>query len=458
MTGARAAVFAGYAALALSTLTAASAEAEVSFRFPGADEHREHFYITAYRDVNGPGGGVQDWGCGTLAYDGHRGTDIGGGSFAGMDEGRDIVAAAPGVVTAVHDGAFDRCTTGDCPGGGGFGNYVRLRHADGTETYYAHLKRYSLTVAVGDEVSCGQKLGEMGSSGSSTGPHLHFEPRISGVSHDPYAGPCSGQASWWVDQGEHGGLPAATCQESPDTTPKLSMAAESERFGHDNDREAGDAVAADVGEIFEARFFVRAGDEGGAARDVVAGIDAPADLVTVLDWEIYDDFHANACGGEMCPNDANDHPDNPPRELPGERFDLHLYALSPGETKMIVLTVRADAQTSGDPARLGAWIKHIPGVYEKSDFSAEPVDESGSQSWNDGDLKRAVSVDIADGGGGAGGDPGENTGDDDDPPAGASSGSELTGGCAAGPGAASPIAPLFALWVLSRRRRRDARR
>ena len=97
---------------------------EVFFRFPGADQHRQFFNITAYRDNSGDGNGLQDWNCGGDTYDGHRGTDMGVGGFAGMDAGRDIVASADGTVVTTNDGVDDRCTTGNCAGGSGFGNFV----------------------------------------------------------------------------------------------------------------------------------------------------------------------------------------------------------------------------------------------------------------------------------------------------------------------------------------------
>jgi murein DD-endopeptidase MepM/ murein hydrolase activator NlpD len=195
-------------------LPAVAGAQDVNYRFPGADEHRQYFYITAYRDLTGSSAGLEDWGCGTKTYDGHRGTDMGVGGFAGMDAGRDVVAAAEGTVTYVVDGNFDRCTTADCPGGGGFGNYVRIEHADGKVTYYGHLKKYSITVSVGDTVTCGQKLGQVGSSGHSTGPHLHFEPRKDGVSDDPFSGACGGPTSWWVEQGDYLDLPQTTCDSA----------------------------------------------------------------------------------------------------------------------------------------------------------------------------------------------------------------------------------------------------
>jgi len=64
------------------------------------------------------------------------------------------------------------------PDGGGFGNYVKIKHSDGTYTIYAHLAKNSITVMSGDVVSQGQVIGKMGHSGSSTGPHLHFEVRV----------------------------------------------------------------------------------------------------------------------------------------------------------------------------------------------------------------------------------------------------------------------------------------
>ena len=58
---------------------------------------------------------------------------------------------------------------------GGYGQYVVVKHANGTQTLYAHLS--SNTVRVGDTVSQGQKVGGVGNTGRSTGPHLHFEVR-----------------------------------------------------------------------------------------------------------------------------------------------------------------------------------------------------------------------------------------------------------------------------------------
>jgi len=196
--------------LSLLTLLTSTAHGQ-DFSFPTSADDYLHWYPTAYYDHSGV-----DWNCGGITYSGHRGSDFGGGSFTGMDEGRDVVAAADGVVTATNDGEFDRCTTGDCYGGGGFGNYVYVEHGDGKTTIYAHLAQWSVVVSPGDTVSCGQQLGLMGSSGHSTGPHLHFEVREpSWSTSDPFDGSCSSPPSYWEDQGSHGDLPTLTCARPP---------------------------------------------------------------------------------------------------------------------------------------------------------------------------------------------------------------------------------------------------
>jgi murein DD-endopeptidase MepM/ murein hydrolase activator NlpD len=64
----------------------------------------------------------------------------------------------------------------------GYGNCVRIRHADGTETVYAHLSR----ILVGSgSVAAGEQIGKEGNSGRSTGPHLHFEVRVDGSPINP---------------------------------------------------------------------------------------------------------------------------------------------------------------------------------------------------------------------------------------------------------------------------------
>ena len=66
---------------------------------------------------------------------------------------------------------------------GGFGNLIIIRHENGIETFYAHLSK--MNVKVGDWVNAGDVIGLGGSTGRSTGPHLHFETRYNGFAFDP---------------------------------------------------------------------------------------------------------------------------------------------------------------------------------------------------------------------------------------------------------------------------------
>jgi murein DD-endopeptidase MepM/ murein hydrolase activator NlpD len=95
-----------------------------------------------------------------------------------MHQGIDIDAPAGAPIWAADSGTVT--FAGDR---GGFGKLVIVDHGNGIETYYGHQQR--IDVAVGDEVTAGHQLGLVGSTGRSTGPHLHFEMRIDGVPVDP---------------------------------------------------------------------------------------------------------------------------------------------------------------------------------------------------------------------------------------------------------------------------------
>ena len=84
--------------------------------------------------------------------------------------GTNVVAADGGVVTRVGMA-------------GSYGNLIIIDHQNGTSTRYAHLSAYN--VKVGDVVQKGQSIGKIGSTGRSTGPHLHFEVRVGGVAKNP---------------------------------------------------------------------------------------------------------------------------------------------------------------------------------------------------------------------------------------------------------------------------------
>lgn len=90
-----------------------------------------------------------------------------------------VVAAARGLVTAARN------TTAGYSETYASGNYVDLDHGSGAVTEYKHMKTGSVCVAPGDVVGKGQVLGYMGSTGWSTGNHLHFGVRINGATVDP---------------------------------------------------------------------------------------------------------------------------------------------------------------------------------------------------------------------------------------------------------------------------------
>ncbi|WP_370625150.1 M23 family metallopeptidase [Polynucleobacter sp. AP-Capit-er-40B-B4] len=70
---------------------------------------------------------------------------------------------------------------------GAFGNLIILEHPGNYHTYYAHLSNYNVELELGNEVRRGLEIGYVGSTGRSTGPHLHFELRKNGIYVDPYA-------------------------------------------------------------------------------------------------------------------------------------------------------------------------------------------------------------------------------------------------------------------------------
>lgn len=107
--------------------------------------------------------GPRNLGMGTSSF--HRGIDI------AAPWGTPVVAARSGTVT------FAGWSTQ------GYGNLVKVRHAGGDETWYGHFS--SIAVSVGQQVKQGQVVGYVGSTGISTGPHLHFETYEAGRAVDP---------------------------------------------------------------------------------------------------------------------------------------------------------------------------------------------------------------------------------------------------------------------------------
>ena len=102
----------------------------------------------------------------------HSGVDIGAGY------GDTIMAAASGTVILVSEPV-----EGKNKGGSGYGNYCIIDHGNGYTTLYGHAR--DIYVKVGQKVSRGKAIGEVGSTGTSTGAHLHFEVRVNGSTTNP---------------------------------------------------------------------------------------------------------------------------------------------------------------------------------------------------------------------------------------------------------------------------------
>ncbi len=104
----------------------------------------------------------------------HYGVDI-----AATEGVANVIASKSGIVV-YPSGGTGSCVKGDTSCGGGYGNYVVIQHSDGNYTLYAHMYTGSIRVKAGDSVMQGQVIGKVGSTGNSTGGHLHFEVRVGG--------------------------------------------------------------------------------------------------------------------------------------------------------------------------------------------------------------------------------------------------------------------------------------
>ena len=138
--------------LALGLTLAAPAAAEALYRLPWRD-------VRTFTIIQAPDGRITSHFTRATRY----AVDI------AMPEGVAVVAARHGVVEAleVRYGAESESVSYE-------GNFVRVKHGDGTAAIYAHLRRGGVTVAVGDQVAAGQLLGYSGSSGDVDAPNLHF--------------------------------------------------------------------------------------------------------------------------------------------------------------------------------------------------------------------------------------------------------------------------------------------
>ncbi|WP_090062037.1 M23 family metallopeptidase [Celeribacter neptunius] len=148
----------------------------------------ETCYIQNYVDAD-PGPGAADFTCGTLSYDGHKGTDFALPAVIDMWQGVDVLPAAPGTVIATRDGMEDvpqgtegapDITGREC------GNGVVIDHGDNWTTQYCHMMNGTIAVEKGQKVSKTTVLGQVGLSGMTQFPHVHLAVRHDGKVVDPF--------------------------------------------------------------------------------------------------------------------------------------------------------------------------------------------------------------------------------------------------------------------------------
>jgi len=168
-----------------SSLPAAAIEFQLPLDCtPGADCVVQHYVD---RD---PGPQAADYRCGHQTYDRHDGIDIRVPTLRAMASGVAVLAAADGVVSALRDGMADISVDDADPAsiaGRECGNGVVIDHGDGWVTQYCHMKEGSIDVNEGDHVATGDPLGEVGLSGDTEFPHLHFTVRKDDKTVDPFA-------------------------------------------------------------------------------------------------------------------------------------------------------------------------------------------------------------------------------------------------------------------------------
>lgn len=100
--------------------------------------------------------------------------------YTRMHRGVDFAAARGTPIKAAGNGVIEKKG-----GTRGYGNYIRIRHANGYKTAYGHMSRYAAGISVGKRVRQGQVIGYVGSTGRSTGNHLHYEVWVGGKPVDP---------------------------------------------------------------------------------------------------------------------------------------------------------------------------------------------------------------------------------------------------------------------------------
>lgn len=181
--------------VAMAALCApASADAKLDLHLPVDCAVGTTCFIQNYMDHDPAKDVARDYTCGSLTYDGHKGTDFRVSSYAQLQAGVNILATAKGEVSYLRTqpeiepqdipllkliklGMHSNC-----------GSTIRINHGTGWESTYCHMDPKGFTVIEGDKVEQGQVIGRMGTSGITQFPHVHYELRHYSNPVDPFVG------------------------------------------------------------------------------------------------------------------------------------------------------------------------------------------------------------------------------------------------------------------------------
>ncbi|MAG11490.1 MAG: hypothetical protein CMI52_01645, partial [Parcubacteria group bacterium] len=133
--------------------------------------------------------------CIATTYDGHKGTDYDAPNKGAVNYPFEVFSAAGGTIVEMMSGQYQN------QGCKCLGNYIKIDHGNGWETIYAHLAWIDPKWKVGQWVGVHQFLGHAGTTGDSSGEHLHFEVRYNGVAIDPYSDKtvwCDGEPQFYL--------------------------------------------------------------------------------------------------------------------------------------------------------------------------------------------------------------------------------------------------------------------
>lgn len=158
-----------------------------------------------YVDMDPAENAFKDPMCHERGYDSHKGTDIAIRSKAVMDKGVNVLAAMDGTVEKLRDGETDafrseedlaaiKESRKEC------GNAIVIDHGNALKTIYCHLKKDSITVQPGQDVKTGDSIGQIGLSGMTEFPHVHFGILWEGAVMDPFTGQSNTQGCGTVRQ------------------------------------------------------------------------------------------------------------------------------------------------------------------------------------------------------------------------------------------------------------------